>query len=276
MPSPAPELREGLTGPVPEVQPRTRACPVVATAACGAPSPPPYSADHDPNPPAPSRARTGGIRLHRGLRDAAARSAPAASSGRRARRNRAPAAGDDAATAPAGRPTSRPRSRRSTSIREHVESLRDAGRDRPGVELRRAIPPCRASAASRARKSTAAPSEHDVPQLLVRAALSMKSSNGKSYAERIAAVRTERELSLVYEDFIGRVPMGRRLFADCQPGAHGRADAGQRFVRRGACARTCTIRIRSTARSATRSSAAAAASTSASRTCSAIRRRTTA
>ncbi|HVV96584.1 MAG TPA: DUF1615 family protein, partial [Rhodanobacteraceae bacterium] len=38
--------------------------------------------------------------------------------------------------------------------------------------------------------------EHDVPQLLVRAALSLKSSDGRSYAERIAAVRTERELSL--------------------------------------------------------------------------------
>jgi hypothetical protein len=59
--------------------------------------------------------------------------------------------------------------------------------------------------------------QHDIPQLLVRAALSLASSNGKSYSERIAAVRTERELSLIYEDFIGRVPMGRRLFADSNP-----------------------------------------------------------
>ena len=59
--------------------------------------------------------------------------------------------------------------------------------------------------------------QHDVPQLLVRAALSLKSSDGRSYADRIAAVRTERELSLIYEDFIGRVPMGRRLFADANP-----------------------------------------------------------
>jgi hypothetical protein len=59
--------------------------------------------------------------------------------------------------------------------------------------------------------------EHDVPQLLVRAALSLKSSDGRSYAERIAAVRTERELSLVYEDLIGKVPMGRRLFAGANP-----------------------------------------------------------
>jgi hypothetical protein len=58
---------------------------------------------------------------------------------------------------------------------------------------------------------------HDVPQLLVRAALSLKSSDGRSYSERIAAVRTERELSLVYEDLIGKAPMGRRLFAGANP-----------------------------------------------------------
>jgi hypothetical protein len=51
----------------------------------------------------------------------------------------------------------------------------------------------------------------------VRAALSLDSSDGRSYAERIASVRTERELSLVYEDLIGKVPMGRRLFAGANP-----------------------------------------------------------
>ena len=59
--------------------------------------------------------------------------------------------------------------------------------------------------------------QHHVPQLLVRAALSLKSSDGKSYSDRIAAVRTERQLSLIYEDFIAKVPMGRRLFADSNP-----------------------------------------------------------
>jgi uncharacterized protein DUF1615 len=58
---------------------------------------------------------------------------------------------------------------------------------------------------------------HGVPQLVVRAALSLDSSNGRSYADRIAAVRTERELSLVYEDMIGRVPLGRQLFGDANP-----------------------------------------------------------
>ena len=59
--------------------------------------------------------------------------------------------------------------------------------------------------------------EHHIPQLLVRGALALSSSNGKSYADRIASVRTEREMSLVYEDLIGRVPLGQRLFADANP-----------------------------------------------------------
>ena len=59
--------------------------------------------------------------------------------------------------------------------------------------------------------------QHHVPQFVVAAALSVHSSNGKSYGDRIAAVRTERELSLVYEDLIARVPLGRQLFADANP-----------------------------------------------------------
>lgn len=59
--------------------------------------------------------------------------------------------------------------------------------------------------------------QRDVPQILVRAALALSSSNGKSYAERIASVHSERELSLVYEDLIGRVPLGKRLFAEANP-----------------------------------------------------------
>jgi hypothetical protein len=59
--------------------------------------------------------------------------------------------------------------------------------------------------------------QHHVPQFVVAAALSVHSSNGRSYSDRIAAVRTERELSLVYEDLIARVPLGRQLFADANP-----------------------------------------------------------
>ena len=56
-----------------------------------------------------------------------------------------------------------------------------------------------------------------VPMLLVRGALNLSSSDGKTYAERIDAVKTERELSEIFEDFIGMAPMGRQLFAGWNP-----------------------------------------------------------
>ncbi|CAN5759908.1 DUF1615 domain-containing protein [soil metagenome] len=56
-----------------------------------------------------------------------------------------------------------------------------------------------------------------VPKLLVDAALRISSPNGKSYSERIDTVRNERELSDTFEDFIGMVPMGQRLFAGYNP-----------------------------------------------------------
>ncbi|HET6805453.1 MAG TPA: DUF1615 domain-containing protein [Frateuria sp.] len=59
--------------------------------------------------------------------------------------------------------------------------------------------------------------QHHVPQFLVRAALALKSPDGRSYGDRLAAVRTERELSRLYEDFIGMVPLGRRLLGDDNP-----------------------------------------------------------
>jgi len=59
--------------------------------------------------------------------------------------------------------------------------------------------------------------QHDIPQLLVRGALALKSSDGRSYGDRIAAVRTEQDMSRIYEDMIGRVPLGKRLFADSNP-----------------------------------------------------------
>jgi hypothetical protein len=56
-----------------------------------------------------------------------------------------------------------------------------------------------------------------IPKLLVHGALQLSSPNGKSYSDRIDAVKTERELSEIFEDFIGMVPMGKRLFADYNP-----------------------------------------------------------
>lgn len=56
-----------------------------------------------------------------------------------------------------------------------------------------------------------------IPKLLVYAALSLQSPNGKTYSERLDQARTERDLSEVFEDFIGMVPLGKRLFADWNP-----------------------------------------------------------
>lgn len=56
-----------------------------------------------------------------------------------------------------------------------------------------------------------------IPKLVLQAALAIPSSNGRSYGERIASARTERELSDVYEDFIDRVPLGKRFLADRNP-----------------------------------------------------------
>lgn len=56
-----------------------------------------------------------------------------------------------------------------------------------------------------------------IPQFMVRAALDLQSPNGKTYAQRLAAVRTEQQLSGIYEDLIGIVPLGRQLFGSLNP-----------------------------------------------------------
>jgi hypothetical protein len=56
-----------------------------------------------------------------------------------------------------------------------------------------------------------------IPRLLVRAALKLASPTGRSYEDRIDAVRTEQDLSRVFEDLIGTVPMGQRLFGGLNP-----------------------------------------------------------
>jgi len=56
-----------------------------------------------------------------------------------------------------------------------------------------------------------------IPKFALDAALALSSSNGKSYSERLDAVKTERQLSELYEDFIGRVPFGKSLLAARNP-----------------------------------------------------------
>jgi len=56
-----------------------------------------------------------------------------------------------------------------------------------------------------------------LPLLLVHTALDLKSPDGRTFAARIRAAKTEKELSDTYEDFIRQVPFGQRLFEDWNP-----------------------------------------------------------
>lgn len=56
-----------------------------------------------------------------------------------------------------------------------------------------------------------------VPGLLVGAALRIDSPDGRSYAQRLEGVRTEGDMSRLYEDFIGMVPLGGKLFGGLNP-----------------------------------------------------------
>jgi hypothetical protein len=56
-----------------------------------------------------------------------------------------------------------------------------------------------------------------IPNLLVSAALQVRSANGKSYSDRLNAARSEKELSGIFDEFIGMVPMGQSLFGGLNP-----------------------------------------------------------
>lgn len=56
-----------------------------------------------------------------------------------------------------------------------------------------------------------------LPDFVVEAALSMRSPDGRTYGERIDALRTEQQLSSLFEEMTLRVPMGRRLLAGFNP-----------------------------------------------------------
>lgn len=56
-----------------------------------------------------------------------------------------------------------------------------------------------------------------IPSFLVRTALMIDSPNGKSYADRLDRVKSEKELSAIFDDFINMVPMGQKLFGNLNP-----------------------------------------------------------
>lgn len=56
-----------------------------------------------------------------------------------------------------------------------------------------------------------------VPGFLIDTALALKSPNGRSYSQRLASAKTEKELSAIFDDFIGGVPLGQQLFGRFNP-----------------------------------------------------------
>ncbi|WP_217473905.1 DUF1615 domain-containing protein [Stutzerimonas stutzeri] len=56
-----------------------------------------------------------------------------------------------------------------------------------------------------------------VPQFVVNAALDVRSPNGKTYNERLDKVRTEEQLSLIFDDFLSIMPLGKQLFGTLNP-----------------------------------------------------------
>lgn len=56
-----------------------------------------------------------------------------------------------------------------------------------------------------------------IPRLAVAAVLKLPSGNGQRFEQRLAALRTEKDMSDLFEELIGRVPMGATLFASANP-----------------------------------------------------------
>ncbi|HET8637796.1 MAG TPA: DUF1615 family protein, partial [Acidobacteriaceae bacterium] len=58
---------------------------------------------------------------------------------------------------------------------------------------------------------------HHIPGFVVDAALALRSPNGQSYNERLKHVRTEKDLSDLFQDLISKVPLGKKLFGGLNP-----------------------------------------------------------
>ncbi|NTV09381.1 MAG: DUF1615 domain-containing protein [Zoogloea sp.] len=58
---------------------------------------------------------------------------------------------------------------------------------------------------------------YGIPDLVVQAALLKPSPDGRSYKKRIDTLRTEKEVSRLFEDMISEVPRGRELLGEKNP-----------------------------------------------------------
>jgi len=85
-----------------------------------------------------------------------------------------------------------------------------------------------------------------VPRLVLHGILELNSPTGRTYRERIDGARTEKDLSDIYEDFIGTVPLGRILFADHNPiRTRGPMQVSVAFAERFAAAKHYPYRVES-------------------------------
>ena len=56
-----------------------------------------------------------------------------------------------------------------------------------------------------------------IPRVLVDGALNTPSANGKTYQQRLLAVRSEKQLSALFDDFIAGLPLGNNLLGGLNP-----------------------------------------------------------
>lgn len=56
-----------------------------------------------------------------------------------------------------------------------------------------------------------------IPRMLVDGALNTSSSNGQSYQQRLLAVRSEKQLSALYDEFIAQLSLGKTLLGGLNP-----------------------------------------------------------
>jgi Protein of unknown function (DUF1615) len=101
-----------------------------------------------------------------------------------------------------------------TPSRENVCAVVAVIQQESGFQVDPVIP--RLGAIARREIESRAERAH-VPLVIVNGVLTLKSSDGRTYGDRIDAARTEKELSDVYEDFISAVPLGKTLFAEQNP-----------------------------------------------------------
>ena len=59
--------------------------------------------------------------------------------------------------------------------------------------------------------------KYGVPKFLISAAMLKASPDGRSYDQRIDALKTEKQINTLFEDMIGELPFGRQLLTDYNP-----------------------------------------------------------